>query len=362
MFENHQEDRIVKSIDDLKKVVEQDKNLDTLIDSVSELSRKFSENTEEVRRLSSLIQQEKKDKNIERPFEMLFIPSRGLFYPSKENYLLLNQLTYIEENLLTSEFLVESGKAMQFVLKNILVEQNVRPEELLTGDVQAISLFLRSFAYGDNIDLELDCHHCKFKEEVGIRLSSFQMKDLIVAPEDGLIPMLLDGSDLIFMFKPLTYFEEVGMTKAKLSGLDKIIYMTHSINGCEDKEIISRIYRNMKIPEIHRIKKFLAKAIPGVDANIKHQCSSCGKSNTYNFGGVHGFLSFPPSFRKNIEEECFLVSYYGKGITLEHAKKMSVTERRWLLNRINEELTKKREAEEKAHKQAKAKSKMKGGR
>lgn len=356
MEDNHP-DRVIKSIDDLKKVVEENKDANLLVKSVGELSDKFRENTEEVKKLSALIQQEKKDKNIERPFEMLFIPSKGLFYPSKENYLLLNQLTYVEENLLTSEFLVESGKAMEFVLRNILVEQNIRPTELLAGDVQAIGLFLRSFAYGDKLSIEFDCGHCGFSEEVSVRLSSFQMKDMIVAPENGLIPMLLDGTELIFMFKPLTYFEEVGMTRAKLGSLDKIIYMTHSINGCEDKGVISQIIRKTKLPEIRRIKKFLDKAIPGVDAVVRHECSSCNKGNSYNMGGAHSFLSFPASFRENVEEECFLVSYYGKGITLEHAKKMSVTERRWLLNRINEELTKKREAEEKAHRAAKAKSK-----
>jgi len=358
MSDNHP-DRILKSIDDLKKVVEQNEDANSLLESVNELSAKFSENTEEVKNLSALIQQEKKDKNIERPFEMLFIPSKGLFYPTKENYLLLNQLTYVEENLLTSEFLVDSGKAMEFVLKNILVEQNVNPTDLLSGDVQAIGLFLRSFAYGDKLDLEFDCQYCGLSEEVSVRLSSFQMKDMVVAPENGFIPMLLDGTELVFMFKPLTYFEDVGMTKANLPSIDRLVYMTHSINGCEDKNIISQVIRKMSIPEIRRVKKFIEKAMPGVDATVRHDCSSCGKQNSYNFGGIHSFLTFPSSFRENVQEECFLLSYYGKGITLEDAKKMPVTERRWMLNRINEELTKKREAEEKAHRAAKAKSKSK---
>ena len=357
MSDNHQEDNIKKSIDDLKRKFEESEENGKLLDSVKELSRKFSENTEEVKKLSALIQQEKQHKHIERPFEMLFIPSRGLFYESKENFLLLNQLTYIEENLLTSEFLVESGKAMEFVLKNILVEQNVKPHELLAGDVQAIGLFLRSFAYGDKLDLEFNCQHCGFKMEVPVRLSSFQMKDIIVPPENGLIPMLLDGTELIFKFKPLTYFEDVGMSRANIGGLDRIIYMTNSINGCEDKKIISQIIRKLKLPEIRRIKKFIERATPGVDAVVRHSCSSCGRENSYNMGGAHSFLSFPASFRENVEEECFLVAYYGKGITLEHAERMSVTKRRWLLNRINEELTKKREAEEKAQRAAKSKSK-----
>lgn len=359
MLENHH-DKIIESIDDFKKIVQNSDYSSNLLNSVEQLKLKFSENTDEVKKLSALIQQEKKDKHIERPFEMLFIPSRGLFYPSKENYLLLNQLTYVEENLLTSEFLVDSGKAMEFVLRNILVEQNVKPNELLTGDVQAIGLFLRSFAYGDNIEIDFDCRYCGISERSDIKLSAFQMKDLVFAPENGLIPMLLDGTELLFMFKPLTYFEELGMTRAKIGSIDKLIYMIHSINDCRDKKIISQVVRKMKLPEIRRIKKFLSKAIPGVDANVNHICSSCGKLNVYNFGGAHSFLSFPPSFRENVQEECFLVSYYGKGISHDSAKKMPVTERRWLLNRINEELTKKKEAEEKAHRQAKAKSKMKG--
>jgi len=355
MSDNHQD--IIKSIDDLKEVVEKNKDANDLLESLGELKEKFSENTDEVRNLAALIQQEKKDKNIERPFEMLFIPSRGLFYPSKENHLLLNQLTYVEENLLTSEFLVDSGKAMEFVLKNILVEQNIDPKDLLTGDVQAIGLFLRSYAYGDNLEIEFDCPQCGLKEDVAVKLSSFQMKDIVVPPENGFIPMLLDGTELIFMFKPLTYFEEIGVTKANLSSLDKLIYMTHSINGCEDKFIISQILKKLTIPQIRRVKNFVLKATPGVDAIVRNKCGSCGRENSYNFGGAHSFLAFPSSFRENVQEECFLVSYYGKGIDHESAKRMPVTERRWLLNRINEELTKKREAEEKAHRSAKAKSK-----
>lgn len=357
MEKNHQEN----NNDDLNEVFNKVVDVE-LRDSIIELKDKFSENNEEVRKLSEIIQQQKKDKNIERPFEMLFIPSRGLFYPSKENYLLLNQLTYIEENLLTSEFLVDSGKAMEFVLKNILVEQNIEPKDLLAGDVEAIGLFLRSFAYGDKMEIELDCHHCAVKEEVDIRLSSFQMKDMIAHPENGLIPMMLDGTELIFMIKPLTYFEEIGMAKAKISEVDKIIYMTKSVNDCEDKGIISSVVKKLNLSQIRRFKKFIDKAMPGVDATVNHRCSSCGKVSKYNFGGVHSFLSFPPTFRQNVQEEIFLISYYGKGISIEDAKKMPVTERRWFLNRINEELTKKKEAEEKAMRSAKAKSKSPRGR
>ena len=355
MSDSHQNK--IKSIDDLKGDLEKNNYSNKLLESIGELKDKFSENIDEVRNLSALIQQEKKDKNIERPFEMLFIPSRGLFYESKDNYLLLNQLTFVEESLLTSEFLVDSGKAMEFVLKNILVEQNIEPKDLLTGDVQAIGLFLRSYAYGDKLELELECSHCGFKEDVPLRLSSFQMKDIVVPPENGLIPMYLDGTELIFMFKPLTYFEEINIEKAKLSNLNKLVYMTHSINDCEDKKIISQIYKKLSIKEIRRVKKFISKSTPGVDTVLKNICSSCEKEDSINFGGVHSFLSFPPSFRENVQEECFLVSYYGKGISHESAKKMPVTERRWLLNRINEELTKKKEAEEKAYRAAKSKSK-----
>lgn len=348
MEENHQ-NKEIKPVDDLKEVVEA-------------LTKEFHENTEEVKKLGELIRQEKKDRNIERPFEMLFIPSRGLFYPSKENYLLLNQMTYIEETLLTSEFLVDSGKAMEFVLKNILVEQNVKPTELLTGDVEAIGLFLRSYAYGDNLEIEFDCHHCGFKEEKTIRLSSFQMKDIVVAPENGLVPMILDGTELFFMFKPLTYFEELGMARAKVSSLEKILYMTKSINGCEDRRIIESVVRKLSLQQVQRVKKFISRAIPGVDARVNHMCSSCNKKSSYNFGGVHSFLTFPSTFRQNVQEELFLITYYGENISLDDAKRMPVTERRWFINRINEELTKKKEAEEKAARQARSKSKTRKGR
>jgi hypothetical protein len=56
-------------------------------------------------------------------------------------------------------------------------------------------------------------------------------------------------------------------------------------------------------------------------------------------------------------EEIFLLTYYGKSITIEDAKQMPVTERRWFINRISEELEKQREYEKKEMSKARSSSK-----
>jgi hypothetical protein len=52
-----------------------------------------------------------------------------------------------------------------------------------------------------------------------------------------------------------------------------------------------------------------------------------------------------------------LLTYYGKSITIEDAKRMPVTERRWFINRISEEIEKQREYERKEMAKAKSSSK-----
>jgi hypothetical protein len=53
------------------------------------------------------------------------------------------------------------------------------------------------------------------------------------------------------------------------------------------------------------------------------------------------------------------LTYYGKSITIEDAKQMPVTERRWFINRISEELEKQRDYEKKEMSKARSSSKKK---
>ena len=68
------------------------------------------------------------------------------------------------------------------------------------------------------------------------------------------------------------------------------------------------------------------------------------------------FLGITPEYRTNILEEIFLLTYYHKGgITRDEVYKMTISERRWEIQRISDEIEKKNKAEEDAYRKAQSK-------
>ena len=90
------------------------------------------------------------------PTDFVSIPSGGKVYPPnsplhKVTELEVKFLTAQDEDILTSRSLLRSGKAIDAVLSNCLMDKRINPEELLSGDKNALVTFLRVSGYGQNI-------------------------------------------------------------------------------------------------------------------------------------------------------------------------------------------------------------------
>lgn len=338
---------------------ENEKNIE-LRKSLEDLKNEFESFKDEIIKIQETVKTEKK--KLERPFEMLYLPSKGLFYKNKVDHILLGYLTYFEENLLTSELLVESGIAYEVVFSNVIYNNNICIDELLTGDVQAISLALRSFSYGNNIELDLKCSHCGYSDKESIPLSSFKMKTQSLTPdEDGEISFEIGKNRIPVKIKPITFKKELEyFKKEKKEPLESIIMFVKEFDGERDERKIANEIRTLRLLESRELRKAIDKNTPGVDTKYDFECRSCSKITKYDFGGnALDLLKLPYSYRNSVLEEIFLLTYYGKSITVDDAKKMSVTERRWFINRISEEIEKQREMEKKEIAKAKSKAKSK---
>lgn len=322
-------------------------------DLISNLKSFLEESSkEDIEKLISLIGNNddisKEEISLERPFDMLYLPSKGFFYKNKIDYLILRNLSYEEENVLTSEFLFKSGKSLEYIYKNLCINiADISFEDILYGDMEAICLFLRSSAYGDVIKMPLQCQNCgKNNDDVSIQLSSFRMKECDSVPDnEGFISFIV--KNVVFKIKPPTFKQFFDWERNNLSEIEKRADIVFSINNNTNRTFILNTIKGMAIQDARELKKFIDKNMPGVDAKFVHNCESCESDSNYDFGLGYKFLELPYSFKNTILEEIFLLFYYGKGIDVGAAKKMSVYERRWFLNRINEEITKQREAEDK---------------
>ena len=130
------------SIFDILKENEEDNN--TQIVEVEEKEEINVENTETVDVKSTMFN----DIDPSVQYDVIQLPSNGQCYRSKIDRVPVAYLTAYDENLITSPNLYKDGLIIDFLLKNKIVNSEINVEDLVSGDADAIVLFLRATSYG----------------------------------------------------------------------------------------------------------------------------------------------------------------------------------------------------------------------
>ena len=81
-------------------------------------------------------------------YDVIQLPSNGQCYRSKIDRVPVAYLTAYDENMITSPNLYKDGLIIDFLLKNKIVNSEINVEDLVSGDADAIVLFLRATSYG----------------------------------------------------------------------------------------------------------------------------------------------------------------------------------------------------------------------
>ncbi len=89
------------------------------------------------------------------PTEMVELPSKGYFYadghPLSSGKVEVKYMTAKEEDILTSANLVKKGIVIDRLLDSLILTPNVRGDDLLIGDKNAIMVAARIFGYGKEL-------------------------------------------------------------------------------------------------------------------------------------------------------------------------------------------------------------------
>lgn len=302
---------------------------------------------------------------------MLNFPSKGIYYSDKKKNVLIKYLTAVEEHILTDSFLVETGRGIELVLENLIIDE-LNIGKLLTGDFQALLIFLRSTAYGDKVDIEPICPHCKKRGENSFKLSNLEFKENENTPDkDGKYHVEIPEIKLDFTISPMTFEKELekakleegeefytfkdldGETKVKKIRTLSLAYYIENINGVTGIKNIKKIIKRIPKKYTDVLWEFIKKNESGVQDYIELTCPYCGEDFRQKTDMGYNFISLPYEYKETVLEEIFLITYYGKGITRQDAMSMPVFERKWHIRRIKEELDKKSKAEKKAYENAK---------
>lgn len=235
--------------------------------------------------------------NFSLPHDVVPLPSQGTFYKNKKKSLKVGYLTATDENLLMA-----GGDDMTpNLLRTKIYEPDLRVEDMLEGDVEAVLIFLRNTAFGPEMELTLTDPSTRKPFKTTVLLDQLSILQGQTPNEDGTFTVSLPKSQSTVKLKPMTYGEilenqktadyyPAGRIVPKVTlRLQKEII---EVDGSTDKGEIAKFIESMPIADSKFIRKFMEENEPRLDMKRVVMTPS-GEKLTVNVGfGVDFFRPF----------------------------------------------------------------------
>ena len=238
------------------------------------------------------------------PHDIVKLPSKGEFYLSKKQSVKVGYLTAYDENVLSN---IDSKKTIREsiilpLLRNKLYEPNLRPEELLEGDIEAILIFLRNTSFGPEYNVISRDPATGNEFTASILLDELNYKKTKYSPnEDGTFTVNLPKSGHTIKLKLLSLIENIDIDRtiemypknrvspAITLRLERSIV---EVDGNSDKMHIAKFVETMPIMDSKYIRNFIAENEPRLDL-IKEVIAPSGERVMVNITfGVEFFRPF----------------------------------------------------------------------
>ena len=239
--------------------------------------------------------------NFNLPHDMVVLPTGGVFYKSKKKSIKVGYLTASDENYLMSG-LGNRENIIMTLLRNKIYEHDLRPDELLEEDIQAILLFLRNTSFGSEYIVNLEDPKTGKKFEESIVLDEISIKKGLVSPnEDGTFTTKLPASGVSVKLRALSFGELFEIDKIvenypKGRVAPKITLKLQKqiveLEGQNDLGKISLFADQLPIGDSKYIRKFLKDNVPSLDLNKKVTTPSGEKIDVDIVFGVEFFRPF----------------------------------------------------------------------
>jgi len=234
------------------------------------------------------------------PHDVVKLPSKGILYKSKKSSVKVGYLTAEDENYLLNNDSKEH--IVMTLLRNKVYEHDLRPEEMIDGDVEAILIFLRSTSFGPEYSLNLiDPKTSKLFEHTEI-LNELKIKETSETPdENGGYLTKLPKSNVTVKIKPLTFYEGIEIDKMadqypKGRTAPTVTWRLNKqiveVDGNNDPSVIAQFVSTLPIMDSKHIRKFLRDNQPSLDLSRQTYAPS-GELVTFNVSfGVDFFRPF----------------------------------------------------------------------
>lgn len=239
------------------------------------------------------------DLGFQVPVDIVPLPSRGKTYPVDSplhgvDKVEIRAMTAKEEDILMSRALIKKGTVISHLIRSCLIDKRINPEELLSGDRNALMIALRITGYGNEYPVEVTCPACGNKEKHEFDLTELPLRFLEEEPEapgENVFSVTLPMSKKNVKFKLLTGRDEEELNSAaeakkkKIGGdIDNLITSRLqrsiiSVDGRSDSGFIMNFIRNMPARDSVILRKHMSKIEPGIDMKSDYVCTACGEQS-----------------------------------------------------------------------------------
>tara|TARA_Y100001963_G_scaffold22894_1_gene30109 strand:- start:722 stop:1474 length:753 start_codon:yes stop_codon:yes gene_type:complete len=214
------------------------------------------------------------------PSEMIDLPSGGRLYPKdsplREGKLEIKYMTAREEDILTSQNLIKKGVVINKLLDSLILTPGVKCDDLILGDKNAVMVAARILAYGSEYDCEIvnpntgnkikhifDLSKCPFKKTPDdIEENSFEFKLPIC--KKTIIFKVLTGREEELIDNDIKGSKKIGV-QVSPELTTRLRYMIQSVEGNDDKSIISNFSENILARDSMELRKEVVRVSPDID-------------------------------------------------------------------------------------------------
>lgn len=235
--------------------------------------------------------------NLSLPHDVVPLPSQGLYYKNKKKSVKVGYLTASDENILM-------GSATDLTLNLLrakIYEPDIRVEDMLEGDVEAILIFLRNTSFGPEITLNVTDPSTNKPFQTTVVLDQLEILKGQEPSVDGTFTIELPKSKSVVKVKFLTYGEVMDIQKMidtypQNRIVPRITWRLQKeiveVDGNTDKGTIAKFIEQMPILDSKHVRKFLDSNEPKLDLS-KIVIAPSGERLTVNVGfGVDFFRPF----------------------------------------------------------------------
>jgi hypothetical protein len=235
--------------------------------------------------------------NFTLPHDVVQLPSQGIFYKNKKKSIKVGYLTASDENILMGG----GADLTMTLLRAKIYEPDVKIEDLIEGDVEAILIFLRNTGFGPEMVLNVTDPVTKKPFKSTVLLDQLSIINGQQPNEDGSFIVLLPKSQSTVKLKPLSYGEimEIGkLAESYPQGrvVPRITWRMQKeiieVDGSTDKATIAKFVESLPISDSKFIRNFMNENEPRLDMT-KTIIAPSGEKLTVNVGfGADFFRPF----------------------------------------------------------------------